>query len=215
MGVTGARVGNGGFCVQSKILHDTLAADSRFEAVPGEFFDLLICGPYRSILEREYGIRFAPETTADLFSYENTLPHQPTFGFHGLGNIRRHADDSEVLRIADLLSPYVFRSPHFTRLIINYALQCKYVMVEELYTRMLKRVSRDFALAAFRHGASQPHADAIFGLCEQLVGRPQYRHPRDAAVEDHKAAPRTSGLGRLYTIVSLSRRELSFLKLRL
>ena len=43
-------------------------------------------------------------------------------------------------------------------------------MVEQLYAAMRKLVAHEDAVAAFRVALKQPHADAIFGLCEQLTG---------------------------------------------
>ncbi|MGC1979716.1 MAG: hypothetical protein WA711_03110, partial [Pseudolabrys sp.] len=44
---------------------------------------------------------------------------------------------------------------------------------EQLYAQMRKHVSFDDAAAAFRVALKQPHADAVFGLCEQLAS-PNY-----------------------------------------
>ncbi|MGZ5147458.1 MAG: DUF5672 family protein, partial [Burkholderiales bacterium] len=85
----GMTVGNGGFSLRSQKLLRALR-DPRFSIVPGVNEDELICRDYRRTLEREHGIRFAPESVADLFSYERTSPAGPTFGFHGLFNMWRH-----------------------------------------------------------------------------------------------------------------------------
>ena len=167
----GMRVGNGGFSLQSKKLMDALT-DARFAANTTEYFDKLLCRAYRPTLERDFNIRFAPEPVADLFSYENALPIQPTFGFHGLANIWRHMRDAEVIETVSQIDPYVFRSPHFIKLILNYCLQCKFAAVEQLYAVMRKHEQHDVALASFREHLNQPHADTIFGLCERLVARP-------------------------------------------
>jgi hypothetical protein len=42
-------------------------------------------------------------------------------------------------------------------------------MVEQLYVLMRKHVGHEDAVAAFRVALKQPHANAIFGLCEQLT----------------------------------------------
>ncbi len=167
--VSGFRVGNSGFCLQSKKMMDALRDDPRFVPVAGQFVDLLMCGPYRPILESDYGIRFAPPEVADLFSYEATLPSFPTFGFHGFGNIWRHANDDEIIKMADTIDPYVFLSRHYTRLIASYALQAKYSMVEALYARMKKHFEPELRLAAFRRTVKEPHGDAMFELAERLV----------------------------------------------
>ena len=166
----GMAVGNGGFCLQSKKLMNALS-DARFAADTNEYFDKLFCRAYRSSLEREFNIRFASEPIADLFSYENNLPIQPTFGFHGLANMWRHMPDAKLLEIVDQLDPYVFKSRHFTKLILEYSLQCKFGIVEQLYAILRKYEQSSAALGLFREHLQQPHADAIFGLCERLVMR--------------------------------------------
>lgn len=166
-GVPGRTVGNSGFCLQSKKLHQALA-DPRFAPTVEDNVDALVCGDYRPILEQEFGVRFAPEQIADRFSYEMLLPVAPTFGFHGLSNMWRYVDDDRMVKLIELVEPYILRTPQFIILILNYSMQCKFVVVEQLYARMRKHMSFDDAAAAFRYALKQPHADAIFGLCEQL-----------------------------------------------
>lgn len=158
--------------LQSKKLHKALA-DPRFVPTVEDNVDMLVCGKYRPILEQEFDVRFAPEQVADRFSHELLLPVTPTFGFHGLANMWRYVDDDKMLELTKLVDPYVLRVPQFIILILNYALQCKFAMVEQLYAQMRKHVSFDDAAAAFRVALKQPHADAIFGLCEQLAS-PNY-----------------------------------------
>src|SRR5262249_46585437 len=63
----GMRVGNGGFSLRSRRLLEALQ-DPRI--VAGDAEDETICRTYRPLLEREYGIRFADEATADRFAFE-------------------------------------------------------------------------------------------------------------------------------------------------
>jgi hypothetical protein len=164
-------VGNSGFCLQSRTLNEALN-DPRFMPAPGENVDMLICKKYRAALERDYGIRFAPEPIADLFSYELSLPRQATFGFHSLSNMWRHNDDTVMIEIANSVDPYVLSSSKFAMLILNYSMVCKYAVAEKLFTILLKQIPRDEAIAVFRHAIKQPHADALFNFCEQLAARP-------------------------------------------
>ena len=117
----GMNVGNGGFCLRSRKLLAALN-DPRFAADGTTSEDILICRTFRPALEREFGIRFASEGVADQFSYENLGPNQPTFGFHGMGNMWRHVEDAEMIRLVDLLAPYVCRTPHYVQLMIMYFL---------------------------------------------------------------------------------------------
>jgi hypothetical protein len=167
----GMTIGNSGFCLQSRKLLAALS-DPRFTSAGTQNIDLLICRTYRPMLERDYGIRFAPEPVADLFSYENALPNGPTFGFHGCGNMWRHTEDSEMIRLVGLVDPYVFRTIHFVRLLASYFRQRKFVPLEAIYGKMRKHVGREDAAQLFRRLLRQPVADQLFSMCEQLLSRP-------------------------------------------
>lgn len=101
----GRDVGNGGFSWRSKKLYqaildvrrkysfvDLISNIPTIEVVQDKFKgqfvaeDNLVCKVYRPILEKEYGIRFAPAALADQFSVEtnsNTPWLGKSFGFHG------------------------------------------------------------------------------------------------------------------------------------
>ncbi|HET6943433.1 MAG TPA: DUF5672 family protein [Sphingomicrobium sp.] len=80
----GLDVGNGGFSLRSRKLLQA-CRDSRFKGDHPE--DLAICRANRSLLEDQYGIRFADRTTAERFAFERTKPPGPAFGFHGIFNM--------------------------------------------------------------------------------------------------------------------------------
>lgn len=73
-------VGNGGFSLRSMRLHRTLSEDSHIKPLHPE--DNAICRVYRDYLEFNYGLKWAPDDVADIFSFELRQPAQPTFGFH-------------------------------------------------------------------------------------------------------------------------------------
>lgn len=80
-------VGNGGFSLRSKRLQEILAQ----QQIPQEYIhpeDHCICRIYRESLERDFGIKFAPEEVANSFSIEayNTPENRycGSFGFHGV-----------------------------------------------------------------------------------------------------------------------------------
>ena len=73
----------------------------------------------------------------------------PTFGFHGLSNMWRYVDDDKMVKLIELVEPYVLRTPHFIILILSYSMQCKFAVVEQLYGRMRKHISFDDAAAAY------------------------------------------------------------------
>lgn len=166
-------VGNSGFSLQSKKLFNALA-DARFIPVNTKNVDTLICRIYRPILEREYGIRFAPGSIAELFSYEARIPDRPTFGFHGCGNMWRYTEDLEMIKIVDALDPYVFRTIQFARLLVNYYVQRKFFPLEEIYAKMRSHVQPEDTLQLLRRAARQPLADTTFFICEQLLSRPAW-----------------------------------------
>jgi len=111
----GMTVGNGGFSLLSRKFMSAMM-EPRFPIRDGENSDWLICRKYRSQLETEFDIRFAPEAIADRFSYETltarefTAPRPPTFGFHGMGNMWRYLDDADMIALIDQVSPYVFQT---------------------------------------------------------------------------------------------------------
>jgi len=87
------RVGNGGFSLRSRRL---LAAckDLPFDGTEAE--DIVIARTYRGPLE-DLGMRFAPESIAQLFAYERSPPSGHEFGFHGAFNLVRYLSPDQAL----------------------------------------------------------------------------------------------------------------------
>jgi tetratricopeptide (TPR) repeat protein len=104
----GRNVGNGGFSLRSKRL---LSALSDERIVVQETEDVAICRSYRDLLERDYGIRFAPEDVADRFSFESVPPPGPTFGFHGMPHLLNVFDMTDEELAAYKLPLRVHHSP--------------------------------------------------------------------------------------------------------
>ncbi len=81
----GMNVGNGGFSLRSRRLMEIVATDPAITVYHPE--DVVICRRYRPYLERQHGIRFAPEEVARRFSIEGhkqaNRTHTTEFGFHG------------------------------------------------------------------------------------------------------------------------------------
>jgi hypothetical protein len=88
-------VGNGGFSLRSRKLLQSLRDPRIAELVPE---DRAICETYRGLLEKEYGIRFAPVEVAGRFSFETLPPPEPTLGFHGIAHMLRlvNMTDEEI-----------------------------------------------------------------------------------------------------------------------
>jgi len=138
----GMTVGNGGFTLRSQKLLKALS-DERYPFVPGVPEDHQICRFYRPKLISDLGIRFAPEPLADRFSYERPRPDAPTFGFHGLFNIWRHVDDSEMVTLSNGFTPQLLRSIEFTELLIQYLLMRRFNVFDHLYLCLSKICSAD------------------------------------------------------------------------
>jgi hypothetical protein len=105
-------VGNGGFCMRSKKLFDALldmnvgytTSDYGKYIDNPEFYvisngervipeDNIICKIHKPILEKKYGIKFAPTHLAHRFSVEHCMDHEwvgKSLGFHGKHGIAKH-----------------------------------------------------------------------------------------------------------------------------
>ena len=78
--------------------------------------DITICRAFRPLLEREHGIRFASEATADAFAYEAAYPVGMPFGFHGLFNFCRVVPPDELTALIATFSPAIARSQQLLQL---------------------------------------------------------------------------------------------------
>ncbi len=164
----GSDVGNGGFSLRSRRLLEALASPGFRHGDAPE--DDLIGRHNRPWLEQAHGIRFAPADVADRFAYERGEPQRPTFGFHGLFNLWRHLDDSQVLGMLDHLSPRTCLSREFIELQVTYLQQRKYRMVGEMYRRMARAGDRAAVLAAYGQVIREAEAPgALVGLGEELT----------------------------------------------
>jgi hypothetical protein len=130
-------VGNGGFSLRSLKLMLAMR-DKRFPFVPNVPEDDQICRRYRPRLIADFGIRFAPESIADRFSYERSMPEGPTFGFHGLFNMWRHVEDFEMIGMVSKFTPDLLRSVEYTQLLVQYLILRKFDVFEQLYVQLKK-----------------------------------------------------------------------------
>ena len=112
----GMRVGNGGFSLRSRRLLEALQ-DPRIQLTDAE--DITIGRTYRPLLEREHGIRFADEPTADRFAFEAAYPIGKPFGFHGLFNFCRVLTPDDLVRLAARFSDVIARSQQCAALLRN------------------------------------------------------------------------------------------------
>jgi tetratricopeptide (TPR) repeat protein len=113
----GMDVGNGGFSLRSRRLLDALA-DPAIVVDANE--DEVICRKYRPFLEQRYGIRFAPASLADRFSFEADYAAGTPFGFHGLFNFWRVLSPAELAEFCSDAPDAIALSPQFGQLCRNY-----------------------------------------------------------------------------------------------
>lgn len=113
----GHNVGNGGFSLRSKRLLDALRDPY---IVPDDVEDVAICRTYRPYLEKQHGIRFAPEAVADRFAFEASYWTSPPFGFHGLYNFWMFLDRAGLATFLSMATPRILGSIQCLRLAKNY-----------------------------------------------------------------------------------------------
>jgi len=135
--VSGQNVGNGGFCLRSRRLIRLLEdlVESGEIALPDQIpEDEYVCQHLRPKLEN-LGMKFAPEEVADHFSYERSAPSQNTFGFHGLFNMWRHVDYSELESVVSMMDDYVINGDHYRELERAYVALGKFELAEIMANR--------------------------------------------------------------------------------
>jgi hypothetical protein len=164
----GKNVGNSGFCLMSKKLLDVWG--STLVNPAHESSDDHLCRTLRSHLELKYGIRFAPEAVADLFAYENSLPRQPTFGFHGLFNMYRHLDDVEMAHMAGQLADYLLPSTCYAKIITEFYLMRKFVPLRAFYSRLRTKLSVEETHSHFTKTFNETFAHELIAVGENLIG---------------------------------------------
>lgn len=93
----GQNVGNGGFSLRSRRLLDAIAQDPNICLTPEIPLaeDNIIAVSQRTLLETQYGIKYANADLASQFSYEIGT-HRPSLGFHGLWNVFNLLDDDAM-----------------------------------------------------------------------------------------------------------------------
>lgn len=112
----GHDVGNGGFSLRSRRLLQA-CTDQRIGEHEAE--DIAICRGARSLLEGDFGIRFADRGLASRFAYERTAAGGNEFGFHGAFNMSRLMDRAEYRNIIASLEPGVLRRSDVMELLKN------------------------------------------------------------------------------------------------
>lgn len=168
----GMNMGNGGFSLRSaKLL--ALTTESNFQMVEGRNEDELICRVHRSRLERELGVQFAPAALADCFAYERKIPDAPTFGFHGLFNMWRHVEDSEMTAIINILRPQSLQSREAIELLFVFFVLRKFRPATALFSQLRTSMTHDEVRELARRFLDNPNAaDACVAACERWTAAP-------------------------------------------
>jgi hypothetical protein len=177
----GLRVGNGGFSLRSRRLMRALSAPE-FTLIPDIPEDTIICRAYRPRLELEYGIRFAPEEVADMFSYERSTPALPTFGFHGFFNMWRHVDEAEMIEMADNFKPDLCLTSEFSQLVMQYFILRKFGPLRALYAKLSAAVPQPEIYPLMLRKLNNPAlVQECIQTCNVLVraAASPTQHPRD------------------------------------
>jgi len=148
----GMRVGNGGFSLRSRKL---LLALQDPRVILTEAEDVTIGRAFRPLLEREHGIRFASESTADAFAFEAAYPIGKPFGFHGLFNFCRVVPPDELTELASRFSSAIIRSPQLLQLGRNCVAMGQWQPASTIFRRILDEIPG--------------HADAAAGLAMAIA----------------------------------------------
>ncbi|HVE48321.1 MAG TPA: DUF5672 family protein [Casimicrobiaceae bacterium] len=114
----GHDIGNGGFSLRSRRLLKALQ-DPRIEPDAAEAEDVSIGRTFRTLLEREHGIRFGDAALADRFAFEAAYPIARPFGFHGLYNFCRVMPPAELVELSSRFTEAILRSPQLRQLLRN------------------------------------------------------------------------------------------------
>ncbi len=162
----GKTVGNGGFSLRSERLL-RLTADPGFPTSGDLPEDHLICRVHRSSLEEGGRVRFAPEVVADRFSYERRAPDRLTFGFHGLFNMWRHAEDAEMTEVVNALNSDTMRSREVIELLLQYVAMRKIRLSTQIYSRMRTALTADALDLLIRKTLAPEMAEHCLTCCRR------------------------------------------------
>lgn len=111
---TERNVGNTGFSLQSRKFLEAI------QHIPIEQpEDIVLCRRQRPRLEKEFGVRFAPEAVADRFSVEHGAANAQTFGFHGVWNLLYLLDDEAMRQRLSLMTPDQWAAPNMDMLLVR------------------------------------------------------------------------------------------------
>lgn len=134
----GMRVGNGGFSLRSRRLVEACAA----LPITNEPEDVAICRTHRPMLEKRFGLRFAPEEIARRFAYERMSPTGEEFGFHGALNMVALVSSRELRSLLSELEPSLLNRREHRELLYSALRRRDLRLAAVIWQRLYKAGSR-------------------------------------------------------------------------
>lgn len=126
----GIHMGNGGFSLRSLKLIDA-CRDTKIKlgGFSGQNEDIAICVEYRTLLQDNYNIQYAPNDVARKFAIENECGSKLTFGFHGPWNIPRFFPEQDIKYFAEHLPIRFWKDSSKVQSLINVLVDQKYMNI--------------------------------------------------------------------------------------
>jgi len=133
------RVGNGGFSIRSRRIHELCLQDEMEFDPPGYgdnnyMEDTHICRLYRGWLESQ-GMLYAPPALANQFSAEFPGGRFPTYGFHGTLCLPHYLSDDHMKFYIENLSDKFFMDVTQTRIVFGLFLAERWDLMEMMMDR--------------------------------------------------------------------------------
>ena len=138
-------VGNGGFSLRSMKLC-TAVASIAAESTTLHPEDYVICIDFRSKLESEYDLQFAPQSIASRFSFEGSPPTLPAFGFHGGRALGFSLSDTELNEFIELCEKDLLKSWAFRGLARSLVIQGRRLSALRLIKKIIFLSPRHFLI---------------------------------------------------------------------
>lgn len=160
-------VGNGGFSLRSRRL---LQAVRTLPPLGGYSEDRVICHAYRSQLEQQAAIRFAPVKVADRFSYEAKVPEVMPFGFHDLTHLWRHSSEADLIMIAETADFAKLNAERLLTLIHNCYANGMLAAAAALYARYRRYFARPMIHAVLGQRIGPAASEAELSALDRLTG---------------------------------------------
>jgi uncharacterized protein DUF5672 len=163
------QVGNGGFSLRSrKLLEITALGGFPKPGDGGE--DHLICRTCRPNLEKEYGIRFAPNELADAFSHEVGEPDEPSFGFHGIMNLGSYVPDADLPKVLDLVTEDFYSNVQCACLVFRYYWHRRWPPLRLIYRRWCEHRSLEQRRGDLKKFIEPAVFEPFLEVCEKAFG---------------------------------------------